>query len=447
MAVATVLLLGFSLILLTSVVALRSLIQSQNVHVDAEWELTLAVAEAGLDVGLAQVASDGTFTAGGAAPYPFTDPESEREWIVTAADARSADDVGQVPGGEYVVIRPSNSEAVYAVGFVPSRSASDRRIRVVRGEIGLTSEVGSWNARYAVLSGGNLRFQGNPTVASGSAVGVHANGNLFIGGSSFVDGCLSASGTATISGSYSQGPGCASPGGQATVILPIVDVRSLWSLSVYDMCPDGKVRAGPAHPTLGNTVTSIPCSGAALSTNAAVSPYRNWKFTGCCDPKLGAKWQYENDIPFDGVYYFHEGSVTIASAPGSTGAPWQATLLVAGVGSCPAKIGGDLTISGNPTMVPYPNTRNLLLGIDRDLGISGNPDLSGIMAVGEQLKSNGNASIVEGAFVIGDTCDSTNDNIHQSDWSGNPSVTNSGPVASPFRATEDRPIVTAWTEL
>jgi hypothetical protein len=446
-AVATVLLLGFSLILLTSVVAFRSLVQSQSVHVDSEWELTLAVAEAGLDVGLDLANADESYTTGETAPHPFPDSDTERKWVVAAADARSPSDLGQVPGGEFMVIRPFNSEVVYSVGYVPTRSAPDRRVRAVRGRIGLSSEVGGWNAAYAVLSGGNLAFKGNPTVASGSSVGIHANGDLSIGGSSFIQSCISASGAVSVSGSYSQAPGCAMPGGQATVLLPIIDIRSLWSLSEYDMCPDGRVRAGPAHPTMGGTVTSVPCSGATLDTDTQTSPFRSWKYNGCCDSRLGAKWVYDNDIPFDGVYYFHEGSVTIGASPGSVGAPWQVTLLVAGSGTCPDKVGGDLSISGNPTMVPYPNTRNLLLGVDRDLEISGNPDLSGIMAVQEQLKINGASSIVEGAFIIGDSCDSAEDYVHESDWSGNPTVDNSGPVPSPFRATQDVPIVVDWAEL
>jgi hypothetical protein len=446
MAAVTVLILGLSLVLLASVVAFRSMVQSRSIYMDAAWEESLAVAEAGLDDGLDKVRADENYTTGESITG-FADTAAEREWVIAAADLRSEADVEAVPGGEYVVIRPANSEVVYSVGYVPSRDSDERRVRVVSGEIGLASQVASWQARYAVLSGGDLSFGGNPTVLSGSTVGVHANGHLYIGGSSFIEGCVGASGGATINGSYSQAPGCAPPGSQAPVSVPIIDVLALWPFSQYDMCPDGRVRAGPAHPTMGNTVVSSPCSGATLQTDAGTTPYRSWKWVGCCDPKLGARWTYENDLPYDGVYYFHQASVDIASNPGAAGAPWQVTILVAGQGACPNTIGGDLSISGDPTMVPYPETSNLLLAVGRDLEISGNPDISGLIGVHEQLKVNGNATAVEAAFVTESICDSTEDNIHQSEWSGNPSVQNSGPVASPFRGNDDVPIVVGWREL
>ncbi len=214
------------------------------------------------------------------------------------------------------------------------------------------------------------------------------------------------------------------------------------------MCPDGRVRAGPAHPTQGGTAVSEPCTGATLATDTANTPYRGWKWTGsCCDSKLGSRWISEYDIPYDGVYYFHRGTVEVPTSQGAAGAPWQATLLIAGEGVCSNIVGGDLYVAGAPTMAPYPGTSNLLFMVGRDMEISGDPHVSGVMGIHEQLKMNGNAQVVEGAFVVENACDSTEDNIHENSWSGNATFNNSGPILTPFNAADDLPVVVAWREL
>jgi hypothetical protein len=448
MAVMAVMILGMALVLVTSVVVLRSVRQSGNAIGDATWEQTLNVAESGLDDGLARIYEDPTFTTGELLPDSFADGPAEKDWAVAAADARPVSDVVATPQGEYVVIRPSNTAAVYAVGFAPSRDDPQRRVRAVRAEIGTAQVAGGWSTRYAVLSGGSLEFNGNPTVLSGAIVGVHANGFLDVAGSTFVDGCLSSSGGSRIIGSVSQDPWCVPAGAQAPVAVPVVDPRSLWPYSMYDLCPLGKVRAGPAHPTMGHTAANVPCSGATIVSDASVTPFNGWRFQGCCDPKLGARWRNESNAGFPGVFYIYEGSVSIPSSAGIAGAPWRVTIIAEGIGSCTNIIGGDIAISGSPAMAPHESAMNLLLAAGRDIDISGgSPHLSGLIAAHEQVSVTGGADGIETSYLSEHACDSVDDFIDEAEFSGTATVLNSGAVASPFAGTEDIPVIAAWAEL
>jgi hypothetical protein len=447
MAVPLVALLGFAIVMLSSVVAVQALRQGGTTAGDAVWEQALHVAESGLDDALVRMNDQPGYTTGETMPDGFTDSAAARQWVVAAADARPADEVVSTPDGEYVVVRPVNTAAVFSVAFLPSRDDPARRTRVVHAMIGRAVVNGAWMARYAVLSGGYLGLNGNPTIVSGATVGVHTNDYLDIRGSVFVDGCLSASDGSRVVGSMSQDPGCGTPGVQAPVEIPVVDVPSFWEFSEYDLCPSGTVKAGPAHPTHGNTVGNAPCTGATLAADAGSTPFRGWSFQGCCDARLEAIWRYGSVGPYDGVYYVHQGSVEIASSPGSLYDPWQVTLLVAGKGSCPGITGGDIDISGSPSMAPYEDTENLLMAAGRDIDISGSPTLTGLIAAHEQIDSSGGAEGYEAAILSELACDSTNDWIDVSEISGNLTITNTGPVSTPFPGSEDIPVVAGWGEL
>jgi len=448
MAVMAVMILGMALVLVTSVVVMRSVRQSGNAIGDARWEQTLNVAESGLDDGLARVYEDPTFTTGEQRPDYFADSSAEKDWVVAVADARPSDDVVATPQGEYVVVRPANTAAVYSVGYSPSRDDPQRRVRAVRAEIGSAQVAGGWSTRYAVLSGGNLEFNGNPTVLSGAIVGVHANGFLDVGGSTFIDGCMSSSGGSLIKGSVSQDPWCVPAGDQAPVAVPVVDPRSLWHYSMYDLCPLGKVRAGPAHPTMGHTATNVPCSGATIVSDAAAQPFNGWRFQGCCDPKLGARWRNESNAGFPGVFYVYQGSASVPANAGVPGAPWRVTIIAEGSGSCPGIVGGDITISGSSAMAPHESAMNLLLAAGRDIDISGgSPLLEGLIAAHEQVEVTGGADGIETAYLSEWACDSVDDFVDEAEFSGTATVFNSGSVGSPFAGTEDIPVIAAWAEL
>lgn len=447
MAIAAVMFLGLAIVMLTSVVAVRAFRQSGSVGGDARWEQALHVAESGLDDGLVRIFENEDYTTGEVMPDGFDSPEDARAWVVAVADSRPAEDMVATPAGEYVVIRPANTAAVFSIAYVPSRDAVGRRTRVVHAMIGNAIVNGGWSARYAVLTGGSLAMSGNPTILSGATVGAHSNGFLDVRGSVFVDGCLGASDGFRIVGSMNQDVGCGLPGVQAPVELPVIDVRSFWAYSEYDLCPSGTVKAGPAHPTHGHTAANAPCTGATLAADAGVSAFRGWRFKGCCDEKLEAEWEHESQALYDGVYYIHQGSVNLASSPGSVFDPWEVTLLVEGIGSCPGITGGDINISGSPSMAPYGTAQNLLMIAGRDIDISGSPNLTGLIAAHEQISNSGSPVGVEAALLAELDCDSVNDFIDETDIAGNLQITNSGPVSSPFPGSENIPVVAAWGEL
>ena len=447
MAVVMVVFLGLFLMLLTAMVSVRSLRQAGNTRSDAQWEQALQAAEAGLDHGLALANANSGWNTGETMPGTFSGPEALRAWVVAAADARAAAGVATTSNGEYVIVRPTNRDAVYAVGFVPDRGTTGRRVRVVRAQLGSAELVGGWKASYAVLTGGPTQFIGNPLILSGSAVGVHSNGYLEVGGSTFVDGCLSSSGGARITGSVIEDPSCEAPGTQAVVQIPVIDPRQLWHTSMYDMCPDGKVRAGPAHPTSGFTAGAAPCTGIVVASSPATIAFRGWKFLGCCDARLEARWEQTSGTPYDGVYYVHQGSADLASNTGSVTTPWRVTLLVAGKGTCPSITGGDVGITGNPVVRPYPGSSSLLIAAGRDVDLSGAPNLGGILAAHEQLESTGTVYIYEGTFLAESACDSPADYIDTNYIAGNTTLNNTGPLSSPFGGTIVQPVVVAWDEL
>jgi hypothetical protein len=446
LAVAAVLILGLAIVMLSSVVVVRSLRQSNTALSDAGWEQALQVAESGLDEGLVAIAEDEDFTTGEVFPSSFSGNEEARAWMVAAADARSPADVRPTPLGEYVIVRPSNTVMVFAVGYVPTRVAETRRVRVVGARIGDATVNGSWLARYALLTGDRLEMGGNPTIVSGATVGVHANGFLDVRGSVFVDGCLSASDGANVTGSLAQDPGCGAPGIQVPVEVPVVDVRSFWPRSEYDLCPGGRVKAGPSHPTHGHTVGNAPCTGSTLEVDAGTTPYRGWIWDGY-DAKLAADWRHMSQATYDGVYYVHQGSADIASSPGSPADRWEVTILTEGIGACPEIIGGDVEISGSPSMAPDPDAQNLLIAAGRDFTIAGAPSLTGLIAVHEQIVNSGDPEGVESAWLAEGACDSSNDWVDVTDISGNATISNSGPIASPFAGSNTVPVVMAWGEL
>jgi hypothetical protein len=289
-------------------------------------------------------------------------------------------------------------------------------------------------------------MSGNPTIISGATVGVHTNDFLDIRGSVFVDGCLSASDGSRVVGSMNQDAGCGTPGVQAPVEIPAVDVRSFWEFSEYDLCPGGVVKAGPAHPTQGNTAANAPCTGATLTAHADATPFRGWRYQGS-STRLEAIWRHGSQGLYDGVYYVYRGSAEMAASPGTVADPWEVTLLVEGVGACPGITGGDVDISGSPVMIPYADTRNLLIAAGRDVDISGSPDITGLIAAHEQIDNSGGATGVEAALLAELLCDSDDDYIDENDIAGNLTITNTGPVSTPFPGSERIPVVAGWGEL
>lgn len=449
LAMITVVMLATALLLIMAVVFARGLAQFGNTSQDALWEQALAAAESGLNLGLASVEADGTYTTGEVLSEDLVGSSSEKAWVMAAAEAHPDEDVVRTSDGEFVVIRPSNYPLVFSVGYAPSRDAEDRRVRVVRARFETEARATAWTTRLAFLAGGSLEFRGNPTFLTGAAVGIHTNASIDVGGSTFADGCVTASGEGHVSGAFVQPPECPIPGGQPIVVIPVVDPRAHWSESEYDLCPDGKVRAGPAHVEYGNTAVNAPCTGSALVASAATTAFRGWKFFGCCDQSRWATWKYEANNAHDGVYYVYEGTAVIVSSPGAELLPWEVSILAEAHGSeCGALQGGDIIIAGNPEMTPHSSTGNLQLLAGRDIDIAGNANFSGLAAAHEQIEITGDLDVQDGSFLAeSGECDTPGSPVPLSYVGGGATVNNNGPIATELSAPVFVLVARTWVEL
>ena len=89
----------------------------------------------------------------------------------------------------------------------------------------------------------------------------------------------------------------------------------------------------------------------------------------------------------------------------------------------------------------------LHIAAGRDFTIAGAPSLTGLIAVHEQIVNSGDPEGVESAWLAEGACDSSNDWVDVTDISGNATISNSGPIASPFAGSNTVPVVMAWGEL
>jgi hypothetical protein len=431
-AFGTVLVISGILTFVVVTIVMRTVQQANTVAQDVRWEQSLNVAETGIAVALDEIET------GNWGPFVSVnskgdfDGMSERDWAIGKADAVSSPrKLASDPGGEYVILRDTQEDVIYSIGFAPSRASTNRRVRVVYMAYDENAVAGGsgFTTTYSLLTDGEVSFSGYVTW-TGEAASMHANGHITISGTTDLeDGmCLTGSSGISNGGDLIQSAECQTPGTQPTVDIPVVNPRDYWHLSEWDMCPDGSVRAGPSHENYGDTVGTQPCTGH-IFTNDASTPYRAWKFTGCCDSKRWAGWDYDSELANDGVYYFYQGSVVIGKSvpPG-----WDVTVIAEARNSCSNLVAGDITISGNPSMAPFQarsvdpnNTMVLVAGRDLEWSGDGETLREGVLLVKEQLKINGNPSL-SGPQIVEDACDSAEDNIQATEISGNPVFTYSG---------------------
>ena len=312
LALPMVLFMGVVLFLIVVAGSVRGLVGVNQADNQRKYNEALHTADGGADKVLFQLVEDKAFdtstpaNAGSSTLVPDTPSvalvtaSDEKAWALTQAakkapagtytnDATLAA-LATTTGGEWAVIKPPGvgNRVLYAVGFTPNRAHAETT-RVLR----LEYDFPPFNAVNAILTGGNVKIGGSANIA-GSAGSIHTNGNFsWTGGAWHVDGAVSASGSfpsGTIPSSIGNPAG--SGGGKAPQIIPDFDPSDqvYYTKSQYDLCPDGKVRGGPANAleVSPNTVVDadgkfIPCSGPVLS---AAGLYKGWEL------KTG-KWTYQ----------------------------------------------------------------------------------------------------------------------------------------------------------
>jgi len=258
----------------------------------------------------------------------------------------------------------------------------------------------------AITTNGDLRISGNANIL-GSSGGVHSNGDLKVLGNPTIAQGGSASGTASPSPPYTSGA--------STVSIPEIDPTDFASYADYKLDSDGNVynSEGVIQPTTGGR-------------------WYGWDYNSG-----NQRWdKSSNDTPPPGNLYI-EGDATVSGNPGSVSVPWETTLIVT----------GDLEISGNPYIVDYTDpsdpigVQNLLFVAGGELRISGNVTQTGkgIIAAYEGIKISGNPTL-NGAIIGGNATEDEENNI-----SGNPTITYSGGLLSPF--SSNTVSILAWRQV
>jgi hypothetical protein len=436
-AIAAVLVLGVCLIALSAVVVVRGTRAVGNTSGDARWERALPAAESGLEEGLQVLELDPAFSTVGGYPSSFASPGAEREWVVAAADAAGGEDLVETPVGEYVVVKPAGVNLLYTVGYSPSRDAIGRRTRVVR--VGYELHEVEWVIEYALLVGDGLNLQGNTLVIDtndNDSANVHANGEVYTGGSWEVQGCLSDSlGDAS---PLPEEPGCPPKRNWSEEPVASIDPVLLYDTAEVVLCPDGKAYSGPAtdpdsddQPCNGDEV-EIPLGGWSSKAQGGVVTW---------DPSKAT---------LNGVYYVHQANVD-GKVDGT------ATLLIssANLGTCSGNSTGNLSLAGNSFFRSAPGMKadgyDIAVVAQGDIYYRGGATVQGMIMAHEQIDYRGNSDS-SGAVVAEGACNTPGSPVAGSKISGSVLTGSSfiaypGPVKTPFTSLRLEAEVIAWHEL
>ncbi|MBM3695413.1 MAG: hypothetical protein FJW79_05720 [Actinobacteria bacterium] len=434
-ALAIVMLLGLTLVLVAVGVSARGVRELGSVASDAHWQQALYVAESGLDEGMRAFQADPDFATGEVAPV-FTDPTAERAWVVSAAYARAVGQVGSTPEGEYVVVKPSNVDAIYAVGFAPGRDAAQRRVRVVMVQLERERVPVPWQVEFAFLTGGKLRFWGNAKtidLTGENGASIHANGALEINRPDNVDGCASSSTTPLAA--YGACP--ASP--RPPVAIPSIDPRILYPYATVVLCPNGRAYGGPTHGTLPDPTPGTACD--ASDHEVSSGGWTSFLSGGVRIWRPGST---------SGVYYVAGGTVDGKIGDDKSGTKVGATIIIESLdagGGCGSN-SGHFYLSDNSYLEADPSMSGIAVVAGGDIYYRGGATVVGAQLAHEQVDFKGNP-VSAGVLVAEAACDHPSSPVHSSVMSGNYTLRYPGPLWTLFPVLGEGENLTfgSWDEL
>jgi hypothetical protein len=440
-----------SMVILGGTVAERSL-RSSNIHVS--YNQSLGAAESGIDQTLARL-QRAYVTFGADYPVPslasamnptptcaadpagYTTPvggfatrAAEKAWALNAIStllAAQPDCLQRTDRGDFVVLKPSNRQVVYAQGWSPSRGASNAKTRLVKSEYLFVP----YKPSNAVLTGGPLLINSSTKVTSAPGsdpvlASVHSNATITVeSGNPIVYGPVSSTGD---SGGASSSKFYANTGGTVirTPAQPLPTVSALavynrWAVplrdSWYDLCPNGQIKhptsAGPCVTTaVADIVADLSPSGADYGQKVRGF---TWTPAAGSDP---AVWSVGKDMP-DGVYYAYASNIAPATGAGNT-VTANATILAQALpgGGCP-KFGG--TIDWDHNNINAPVIPNLFMVADADLSTSANfeagsagpPVVSGLFLAGDQVHMQTSSNGAFGAVIAVDQCPASTGEVNE----------------------------------
>lgn len=432
------------LMIISTTAAIRSLASSRQ-HVS--FESALAVADGGIDIGLARART--TYVATGADSYtmpalvypppPSATPaetclalpvawpwaanvqptaEQERNWARKQLEIL-ADTPGclkNVKNGQYTLLKPTGRQSVYSLGWSPKRGAKEVKTRLIKAEYLFTP----YSPTHAILTQGNMTLSSSTSVTSAppnspTLAAVHSNGQVFVaGGNPSVSGAVTQGST---SGSYASSNNfAANTGGNvkgaAEESIPFENAEAVWRLNRttsvpggwYDLCPDGTVQL----PT-----GAAPCAGGTPQALTA-GAFRGWSFDATAAVPT---WRGGTGIKTggnSGTYYIHHGNVTNPASNAGAAVPNLTVLASSSVLTC-NKVGGN--IEWGSTDVLAPSLTSTWLVADQDLtttsnykagSASGGTVVSGLFIAGDQIDMSTSSAGAYGAVVVTDQCDPAN---------------------------------------
>jgi hypothetical protein len=378
-------------------------LRSSRTHV--QFEDALGVVETGIDQTLTRLQANQAFTACGCTAPSFTNDTDERNWAKTTIRNLASTNPSMIqnaPGGQFLAIRPSNKQTVYAMGWVPSYSQATKT-RLLKAEY----LFGPYKPGNALLTSGNLNFSGSVTINTANpatAAPVHTNGSVTSNNSS-----LTIAGDLTSSGSYSVGGGAnvgtGSGGSQPLEVVPVLNPRDVYSnvytdptlttyqANWYDLCPDGKVRSMAGSG-------GVPCAGSVVQ-DASATMFYGWQYTAGSGSTPPVWTMSVPDNTPAAVYYVYQGDAIISGQTGSN--PWTATVLAeaANQTSC-SKVGGNITWK-------LTDIANYLPGIVFEAGHdlydqANNSAADGMFGAADQIYFQTSSASIKGWVIASDQC-------------------------------------------
>lgn len=426
-------------------IAINAMSQSRQ---RTTYEVSLAVAETGIDRTLADVQSVYTNTNHDApAPAPtsswctgalvgfptsvdgvngtWSTEDAERTWARNQLNllVTSKTCIQNSAEGQYVVLKPPGRPLsdgttdptygrVYALSAVPS-FAHPTRTRLVKTEYIFMP----YRPLFAVLAGGPLRISSSVTIqgmtpALDPLAGVHANLALSGTGNPKVTGLVTSSDSdSSLTGNFSVPPNLAdgSVSFLAPQPLPVVSALQFYMhakgsalASWYDLCAGGVVLPySPAGPCTADPSSPTNPSPGTASSSIAV---RGWNFDAASNAWIASK----NILP--GTYYANEADVNTGTGNTNTSiGPLTIIASAKNAESCGSKEYGNISWSHYDLTSPaYPN---IWLFADTDLVTTSNlqlgstaPVQSGMLIAGDQAEIETSSSSAVGSIVMTDKC-------------------------------------------
>ncbi len=442
-ALITVTLVGVAVAGLLAVLLVNTVRNYRESREERQIGEVLVLAESGLDEAVFELNHDNAFTTVGLMPDGL-DGAAEKAWVVGQAASLPAI---QGENGEYVIVKPDGTDAVYSVAYTPARDLKNAQVRVLKAALFVAppTPVSPFLPDRGFSSARNLTV-GNSSSAGifGTVGGAHSNGSIIEGGGATVAGCTSAYGSNDFGDT--NPPTC----GPATGIfeqVPEVEPLFFHSLAMFNLCTEGGigvVRAGPAYSGGGTSaIDGKPCSGDSLGAPTSFG----WQLKP-------AGWDYLGSA---GVFYIDGGNVNVArdSGTGNNGA----TIIVAaynertlscdeatGVGTV---VGGDIKIAGGTAFRPHTSAGDLAMVAGRDITVQGNADVWGALLAREQIELAGTPG-ANNAIVGASSCHTPGSPEDANSLSGNATVTYNGGLTIPNYGSVN-PIwnvsIDRWSEL